>query len=84
MPIREACIVDAAAITRIHVDSWRTTYAGIVPDEYLASQSYDRREQIWRTHLADRHRADFTFVAEDARAYGWKNLENSFTRKPAG
>jgi ribosomal protein S18 acetylase RimI-like enzyme len=67
MPIREANIDDAAVIARIHVDSWRTTYVGIVPAEYLASLSYERREQIWRESLADRGRADFTLVAESAQ-----------------
>jgi GNAT superfamily N-acetyltransferase len=67
MTVRDARLEDAAAIARIHVDSWRTTYAGIVPDEYLASLSCERREEIWRDSLADGGRADFTFVAEDAR-----------------
>jgi GNAT superfamily N-acetyltransferase len=48
MFIREASPTDAAAIARVHVDSWRTTYAGIVPADYLANLSYARREQFWR------------------------------------
>ena len=47
MLIREASLTDAAAIARVHVDSWRTTYAGIVPADYLANLSYARREQFW-------------------------------------
>ena len=47
MLIREASPRDAAAIARVHVDSWRTTYAGIVPADYLANLSYTRREQFW-------------------------------------
>jgi GNAT superfamily N-acetyltransferase len=47
MLIREASLTDAAAIARVHVDSWRTTYAGIVPANYLANLSYARREQFW-------------------------------------
>jgi GNAT superfamily N-acetyltransferase len=67
MRIREAEIDDAAAIARVHVDAWRTTYAGIVPDEYLAGLSYDEREQNWRDGLADPARADFTLLAENDR-----------------
>jgi hypothetical protein len=52
MPIREAQIDDAVALAGIHVDSWRTTYAGIVPDDYLASLSYGSMsksgESAWR------------------------------------
>jgi len=47
MLIREASPIDAAAIAWVHVDSWRTTYAGIVPADYLANLSYARREQFW-------------------------------------
>ena len=47
MLIREASLTDATAIARVHVDSWRTTYAGIVPADYLANLSYARREQFW-------------------------------------
>src|SRR5260370_802867 len=65
MRIREADVDDAAAIARVHVDAWRTTYAGIVPDEYLAGLSYAPREQIWRESLADRAGQEFTLVAEN-------------------
>jgi hypothetical protein len=47
MLIREASPSDAAALARVQVDSWRTTYAGIVPADYLANLSYARREQFW-------------------------------------
>src|SRR5215471_14604966 len=47
MLIREASPTDAAAIALVHVDSWRTTYAGIVSADYLANLSYARREQFW-------------------------------------
>jgi ribosomal protein S18 acetylase RimI-like enzyme len=33
--IRTATVADAAGIGRVHAESWRTTYRGIVPDEYL-------------------------------------------------
>ena len=47
MLIREAFPSDTAAIAQVHVDSWRTTYAGIVPADYLANLSYAQREQFW-------------------------------------
>jgi hypothetical protein len=39
MLIREAFPTDAAALARVHVDSWRTTYAGIVPADYRSSEN---------------------------------------------
>lgn len=37
---REARFEDARSIAAVHVDTWRTTYAGIVPDDALAALSY--------------------------------------------
>ena len=65
MLIREARAVDAAAIARVHVDSWRTTYAGILPSDFLASLSYEEREQSWSRTLSAPDGRSFTCVAED-------------------
>jgi len=46
--IRQADIADAKAIAKVHVDSWRTTYANIVPDDYLTNLSYESREHNWQ------------------------------------
>lgn len=66
MIVREATHDDVPAIARVHVDTWRTTYRGIVPDLYLANLSYDRRANSWYQIL---HQApedgNFTYVAED-------------------
>ncbi|NJO42750.1 MAG: GNAT family N-acetyltransferase [Cyanobacteria bacterium CRU_2_1] len=65
MIIREACVDDASAIARVHVDSWRTTYRGIVPDDYLASLSFERRERNWQQLLSQpTERREFIYVAE--------------------
>jgi ribosomal protein S18 acetylase RimI-like enzyme len=61
--IREARIEDAAGIARVHVDSWRTTYAGIVPDAYLANLSYARRENLWHDILSNTSGDGYRFVA---------------------
>jgi GNAT superfamily N-acetyltransferase len=63
--IRTACASDAAAIARVHVDSWRTTYRGIVPDDFLAALSYEQRERMWRDILSPAPRSSFVSVAED-------------------
>lgn len=42
---------DAGAIARVHVESWRTTYAGIVPDAYLAGLDEALRAQLWSEWL---------------------------------
>lgn len=42
MVIREAKAIDATSIARVDVDSWQTTYTGIVPQDYLNSRSYEQ------------------------------------------
>jgi GNAT superfamily N-acetyltransferase len=49
--IRAATERDAVAIAHVHVQSWRTTYAGIVPEEYLATLNEAERVPVWRDWL---------------------------------
>ena len=61
MFIRKAKLEDAAGIAKVHVDGWRTTYKGIVPDTYLASLSYENRERIWTSGIKENN----VYIAED-------------------
>jgi L-amino acid N-acyltransferase YncA len=63
--IRAARATDASAIAKVHVDSWRTTYAGIVPDDYLTNLSYEQRGQYWRDVLAAVDRPAYVYVAQE-------------------
>ncbi len=51
MTIRESRPDDAAGIARVHVESWRTTYPGIMPQEHLDALSVADREQTWAEAL---------------------------------
>ncbi len=62
--IREAAPGDAAGIARAHVESWRTTYPGIMPQEHLDDLSIAEREQTWQERLSAPSPGDCTFVAE--------------------
>ena len=64
--IRSANPADAGAVARVHVDSWRTTYAGIVPAEYLAGLSYQVSESRWTHTLTTGQPDTSNFVAETA------------------
>jgi ribosomal protein S18 acetylase RimI-like enzyme len=63
--IREARLEDAAAIVRVHIERWRSTYRGIVPNEYLAALSHERRTNMWSRGLSDRESGSFHYVAEE-------------------
>jgi GNAT superfamily N-acetyltransferase len=61
--IRAAEPEDADAIARVHVDSWRTTYRGLVPDPYLDGMSLQEYEVRWRRMLNEYAATNHTFVA---------------------
>ncbi len=65
MNIRIAREVDARGIAEVHVASWRSTYAGLMPADFLADLSVDSRETGWRNGLANPNRQTEYFVAED-------------------
>jgi ribosomal protein S18 acetylase RimI-like enzyme len=62
--IREAQIEDSAAIAKVHIDSWRTTYRGIVSDGYLSALSYQERERQWHEFFQVTDHFQFAYVAE--------------------
>ena len=54
--VRSARLGDAEAIARIEVETWRTTYAGVLPDRVLLNMSERRQTASWSSFL--RHRPD--------------------------
>lgn len=71
MNIRRAVPDDARGVAKVQVDSWKTTYKNIVPDEYLNKMTYERREQKWKDIISDQT----VFVAEtdDGEIIGFSN-----------
>ncbi|WP_191560441.1 GNAT family N-acetyltransferase [Metabacillus idriensis] len=58
--IRIAAQEDAKQIAVVHVDSWRTTYKGIVAESFLEKMTYESRERLWASASPDS-----VVVAED-------------------
>jgi hypothetical protein len=50
--IRRARATDAIAIAAVHVAAWRSTYPGILPDEYLARMSVPRQAAYYEAAIA--------------------------------
>jgi GNAT superfamily N-acetyltransferase len=68
MIIREAIVADAAPLAKVVIDTWRSTYAGIVPQAFLDSLSYDNITNVWRTRITDTDNiwpGWFIYVAEN-------------------
>ncbi|MEN6368285.1 MAG: GNAT family N-acetyltransferase [Thermotogota bacterium] len=71
--IRQAVPDDAPALARVHVDSWRRAYQGLVPDERLAKLSYARGEANFLRSM--REGPEETHIAEEAgEAVGFLTL----------
>ncbi|MDP2856675.1 MAG: GNAT family N-acetyltransferase [Bacillota bacterium] len=51
MLIRKAGEADLRGVAQVHVDTWKATYRGIVPDEFLDSLSYADSEARLRRYL---------------------------------
>ncbi len=66
MEIRRAIPDDAAALARVHIESWRSAYRGLVPDSHLANLDYERRALRFRDSLA--RNAEGTYLVEEDRA----------------
>jgi ribosomal protein S18 acetylase RimI-like enzyme len=64
MQIRKAHQEDAHAIAIVRVDSWKSTYQGLLPIRFLDSLSYRDIERYWSGILVDPEKHGATFVAE--------------------
>ena len=62
--VRRADVKDAEGIARVHVESWRETYARLVEPGELDALSVERRADRWRAMLSD---GALAWVADDAR-----------------
>lgn len=69
MTIRPAARADAHAIAHVQVETWRETFRGVLPDEYLDSMSVDTRQSSWEYRLGSRIAVKpVTLVIEDPAA----------------
>lgn len=61
--IRRARAADAAAIGAVHVATWRSCYAGVLPDSYLARLSALGQAAGYEQAITDRRNGHAIFVA---------------------
>jgi len=62
--VRVAKPADAGPIAQVHRDSWRTTYAGILPLDVIAREAGRKSEAMWRRRLALQSTGAATWIAE--------------------
>jgi ribosomal protein S18 acetylase RimI-like enzyme len=61
--IRPAILNDASAIAGVHVSSWRSTYSGLLPEDFLASLSDVHYAERWKRVIAAA--SSKVYVAQD-------------------
>jgi ribosomal protein S18 acetylase RimI-like enzyme len=64
--IRCAQLTDSSAIGRVHVETWQSAYAGLLPDDMLAGMSDVRHAAMWLQTLSTPHEGRGVFVADDS------------------
>src|ERR1700755_905450 len=62
--VRAALREDANEIARIFIDSWRDTYAGLLPVNYLVRLSEVRQRLLWTREILKAGPHDGVIVAE--------------------
>lgn len=65
MKIREATIDDIDGIAYVHAQSWKTTYQGILSDEFLDQITMEGRRKLWIRNFASPNKDEVMYVAED-------------------
>ena len=64
--IQRAGIESSNAIATVHIDSWRATYRGHIPDDYLDQLSVSARTEFWKAELAREENRVFIAMHNDS------------------
>ena len=64
--LRPARPPDAPGIARVHVETWRAAYAGIVPDTYLVAMTESKQALQWNHTIRSAMAPEVVLVAESA------------------
>lgn len=73
--VRTAAAADALAIARLHAESWRSAYRGMLSDAYLDGDVVAEREAFWSRALAEPPANQHVLVAEeDGRIAGFVSI----------
>lgn len=63
--LRPATVADAAALARLHAESWRSAYRGMLGDAYLDGDVHGERTAFWQRALASPPANQHVIVAQE-------------------
>ncbi|WP_226829095.1 GNAT family N-acetyltransferase [Acidithiobacillus ferridurans] len=70
MQVVHAVPEDARAVAEIHVDAWRSAYSRILPADYLASLSVEKREAMWK-NIVESGQTELLVAKDGGAILGW-------------
>jgi len=65
MNIRLASVNDIEGIARVHMESWRSTYKGIISQSYLSNLTLESRVEKWNTTFNSLNQDEVIYIIED-------------------
>jgi ribosomal protein S18 acetylase RimI-like enzyme len=63
--IRKAKISDLDGIIRVNVETWKTSYRGVVPDNYIQGFSIRIHDKMWQAQLKNMIAENIFYIAEN-------------------
>ena len=66
MTIRRATGADAETVARLHVESWKVAYRGIMPDDVIARTDLAYRTGFWKERIGDQGWPIFLLEADES------------------
>lgn len=65
--ISAASVHEAEAVARVYVETWRSAYAGLLPDRTLVEMSDRQQTRMWSAMIQRRARSEAVLVARHRR-----------------
>ncbi|NIE97910.1 GNAT family N-acetyltransferase [Acinetobacter sp. Tr-809] len=75
--IRNALIEDVDSISKIHVNSWVSTYKGILPEKTLAELSVEERVEMWKKIVTEAETKILVYDHNNIGILGWISYGNA-------
>lgn len=74
---------DLPQVAKVHLQTWLTTYVGIVPQDYLDSLTFESRLEFWQKGSANIGQQRSLFVAEvDGQIVGFADCGSERNQDP--
>lgn len=71
MKIVKANESDIKDIAKVHVDSWKETYCGIIHEDILRIRTYIKRRDLWRQIIRENKALTYVAKANDGKVVGF-------------